>query len=668
MEQKKLIEAKMLVLQACTLLRSYSGFTEAPPASLEEIQTCLLKLLPCLSILNSFDSVSTSLSSEKRARGILELKLRTGIYRILGVALARIVEYNGPSHSPRHATEEAPLEGHPTPSSGAEGNPCQARGPVSGPTTATPSGTTEEGGEVPPAHHSPPLCYSGADPPLAPASPPSAPQTTCAWTDICGCEEAILALRQATLLPRRFPGLFMGPRRAWRRVLLYGPPGTGKTLLANTTAQEVNAPLICISPADLLSRWVGESEKQVRAVFARAASRERCVLFFDEVDALGGIRGGVGETELARRLKTELLLQLQGLPPSVVLLAATNLPWEVDSAILRRFDRLIYVGLPPREVRRRVLFRQLDGIHHNLTFVEVEEVLDQTAGYSVSDTMHLLSQAMMGAVEDLVDADAYRLATHEDIEEYFSVKASQARGLNENKNISKHSKRQRPQRRAQSDACSPTSSYDCSLSTSTSPAAFSSSATESVIEGFTPLRSLAKPKTKSKPLHSKDFSIVVLPRSHPPRRVQAAAYGSVRLCKEASSAAPERHLKNPTLPPPPHGKNKYRKNDCKKTITTITNASETTGNCLMQSHGFDNREGDTPTAPAMYYIPCKSSHPNALPDLPSSFTIPPEFIILPPVRFTDILKAMKSFIPSVTAEDLKRFEAWRTRHDSSTLS
>ena len=207
------------------------------------------------------------------------------------------------------------------------------------------------------------------------------------WSDIIGADAAVEALQQAVSLPLRFPELFLVPAAAvgeapprplddprdagvavpsfpWRALLLYGPPGTGKTVLAQATAAEAEATLVSVSAADLLSKWVGESEKCVRRVFSAASRvRGRCVLFLDEIDALCSARGAAGETEAARRIKTEFLVQMQRLHRAqhVLLLAATNFPWELDAAFCRRFDQFIYVGLPDSSARFRILCRALSA-------------------------------------------------------------------------------------------------------------------------------------------------------------------------------------------------------------------------------------------------------------------------------------------------------------------
>lgn len=241
----------------------------------------------------------------------------------------------------------------------------------------------------------------GGAAPQSPRDAPTPANTTATWANTFGCDDAILALRQATTLPQRYPALFTGPRQPWRRLLLYGPPGTGKSRLAAATAAESGAVFLSVSAADLLSKWVGESEKQVRQAFAQAAAATpRCVLFFDEVDALCGARGGHGESELARRLKTEFLLHLQVDVPTVTVLAATNLPWELDAAIVRRFDRFVYVGLPSAAVKRQMLAAELCGVAHAVDDDALDRVVAQTERFSVVDVRLLLAHAVMAPVTE----------------------------------------------------------------------------------------------------------------------------------------------------------------------------------------------------------------------------------------------------------------------------
>ncbi|KAF5224307.1 putative katanin-like protein [Trypanosoma cruzi] len=226
------------------------------------------------------------------------------------------------------------------------------------------------------------------------------------WADIVGCEEAIAALKQATTLPLRFPQLFQGRRRPSRRILLFGPPGTGKTLLAAATATEYEATLLTISSADILSKWVGESEQHVRRVFERAFRLPRCVLFFDEVDSICSVRGGAGESEASRRIKTELLLRMQGLnSENVTIIAATNMPWDLDAAFRRRFDHLIFVGLPSPSARRQLFASELNCVPHSLSEEDFEWLVDSTEGYSASDIQKVAMHAVMGPVQKIAQSE-----------------------------------------------------------------------------------------------------------------------------------------------------------------------------------------------------------------------------------------------------------------------
>lgn len=244
------------------------------------------------------------------------------------------------------------------------------------------------------------------------------------WDLVIGCEEAKTALKQCTILPRVFPQLFLH-RRPLQRILLYGPPGTGKTLLAQAVAEVNQQPLLSFSAADLLSQWVGESEKHIQSVFQQAASFKNAILFFDEIDALCGKRGGSEESESARRIKTQFLLQLQSLPPTLTLVAASNLPWEIDMAIRRRFDRLIYVGVPDHSVRCTLMERALEGIPHCLTNEDITRLSTIMNGFTASDVVLVTEQAMASPLQALVETRAVRLALPEDWENFGMLSANE---------------------------------------------------------------------------------------------------------------------------------------------------------------------------------------------------------------------------------------------------
>jgi vacuolar protein-sorting-associated protein 4 len=160
------------------------------------------------------------------------------------------------------------------------------------------------------------------------------------WEDVAGLDQAKEALKEAVILPIKFPQLFaQGNRKPWKGILLYGPPGTGKSYLAKAVATEANSTFFSVSSSDLVSKWMGESERLVKNLFAMARENKPAIIFIDEVDALCGTRGD-GESEASRRIKTEMLVQMDGVghdSAGVLVLGATNIPWQLDSAIRRRY-------------------------------------------------------------------------------------------------------------------------------------------------------------------------------------------------------------------------------------------------------------------------------------------------------------------------------------------
>ncbi len=176
------------------------------------------------------------------------------------------------------------------------------------------------------------------------------------WDDVAGLEGAKEALKEAVILPKRFPQMFTGKRRPWKGILLYGPPGTGKSYLAKAVATEADAHFFSVSPADLMSKWQGQSEKTVKELFSMARKKGNSIIFIDEIDSLVSTRNDT-ESESSRRIKTEFLVQMDGVGKSttgVLLLAATNIPWGLDDAMLRRLERKVYIPLPDAKARARM--------------------------------------------------------------------------------------------------------------------------------------------------------------------------------------------------------------------------------------------------------------------------------------------------------------------------
>uniref|UniRef100_A0A158P604 AAA domain-containing protein n=1 Tax=Angiostrongylus cantonensis TaxID=6313 RepID=A0A158P604_ANGCA len=190
------------------------------------------------------------------------------------------------------------------------------------------------------------------------------------WSDIAGLETAKEALKEAVILPIKFPQLFTGNRKPWRGILLFGPPGTGKSYIAKAVATEAdNSTFFSVSSSDLMSKWLGESEKLVKNLFALAREHKPSIIFVDEIDSLCSSRSD-NESESARRVKTEFMVQMQGVGlnnDGVLVLGATNIPWILDAAIRRRFEKRIYIPLPEMNARKDMFRLDVGRNNNNLT-------------------------------------------------------------------------------------------------------------------------------------------------------------------------------------------------------------------------------------------------------------------------------------------------------------
>jgi hypothetical protein len=218
------------------------------------------------------------------------------------------------------------------------------------------------------------------------------------WGDVAGLDAAKLALKEAVVYPFLRPDLFMGLREPARGMLLFGPPGTGKTMLARAVATESKSTFFSISASSLTSKYLGESEKLVRALFQLAKALAPSIIFVDEIDSLLSSRSGSGEHEATRRIKTEFLIQWSDLQRAaagreqsaaerekgdasrVLVLAATNLPWAIDEAARRRFVRRQYIPLPEGSTRARQLKTLLSHQKHDLCNEDIERLVDLTDG------------------------------------------------------------------------------------------------------------------------------------------------------------------------------------------------------------------------------------------------------------------------------------------------
>lgn len=231
-----------------------------------------------------------------------------------------------------------------------------------------------------------------------------------AWDDVAGLLGAKEALKEAVILPRKFPQLFVGKRRPWRGILLYGPPGTGKSYLAKAVATEADAKFFAISSSDLMSKWQGESEKLVKNLFELARAEEHAIIFIDEIDSMCGSRSE-GESESSRRVKTEFLVQMQGVSTQMdglLVLGATNVPWELDPAIRRRFEKRIYIPLPDAGARSYMTKLNLGDTPNSLDQSNFDAVGEGTDGFSGSDLSVVVREALMEPLRVCQHAKQFR--------------------------------------------------------------------------------------------------------------------------------------------------------------------------------------------------------------------------------------------------------------------
>lgn len=230
------------------------------------------------------------------------------------------------------------------------------------------------------------------------------------WDDVAGLEAAKESLKEAVILPIKFPHLFTGKRTPWRGILLYGPPGTGKSYLAKAVATEAKGTFFSVSSSDLVSKWQGDSERLVRQLFEMARENKPAIIFIDEVDSLAGSRNEQ-ESEGSRRIKTEFLVQMNGVghdDTGVLVLGATNIPWQLDNAIKRRFEKRIYIPLPGTEARRRMFQLHVGDTPCELTAKDYRLLAEKTEGYSGSDISVVVRDALMQPVRKVLSATHFK--------------------------------------------------------------------------------------------------------------------------------------------------------------------------------------------------------------------------------------------------------------------
>lgn len=233
------------------------------------------------------------------------------------------------------------------------------------------------------------------------------------FQDIGALDDVKESLQELVMLPLRRPDLFTkgGLIKPCKGILLFGPPGTGKTMLAKAVATEAGASFINVSMSTITSKWFGEDEKNVRALFTLAAKVAPTIIFIDEVDSMLGQRSRNGEHEAMRKIKNEFMAHWDGLMSKagerVLVLAATNRPFDLDDAIIRRFERRIMVGLPDKDNRERILRTVLEkeAIADDLDFAELANT---TEGFSGSDLKNLCKVAAYRPIRELMKEEQKR--------------------------------------------------------------------------------------------------------------------------------------------------------------------------------------------------------------------------------------------------------------------
>jgi transitional endoplasmic reticulum ATPase len=232
------------------------------------------------------------------------------------------------------------------------------------------------------------------------------------WDDIGGLDTVKRELQEAVEWPMHFPEMYkqLG-HTVPKGILLYGPSGTGKTMLAKAVATESEANFISIKGPELMSKWVGESEKGIRDIFRKARQASPCVIFFDEVDSIAPIRGGGGGIEGlsrlpgAEKMMSQLLTEMDGIHEihDVVVLAATNRVDMIDTALLRpgRFDKIIYIPNPDKVTRKRILQIHIKDKPIS-TDIDLNKIVEMTEGFSGADVSSVVNTALSLILHDYI--------------------------------------------------------------------------------------------------------------------------------------------------------------------------------------------------------------------------------------------------------------------------
>ncbi|KAM9804360.1 fidgetin-like protein 1 [Neosynchiropus ocellatus] len=247
------------------------------------------------------------------------------------------------------------------------------------------------------------------------------------WDDIAGLEFAKTTIKEIVVWPMLRPDIFTGLRGPPKGILLFGPPGTGKTLIGKCIACQSGATFFSISASSLTSKWVGEGEKMVRALFAIARCHQPAVIFIDEIDSLLSQRTD-GEHDSSRRIKTEFLVQLDGAATAaddrILVVGATNRPQEIDEAARRRLAKRLYIPLPAGAARQQIVTNLMSREKNQLRDEELVNIVTATEGFSGADMTQLCREAALGPIRSIqlsdiatITADQVRPILYRDFQE-----------------------------------------------------------------------------------------------------------------------------------------------------------------------------------------------------------------------------------------------------------
>ena len=224
------------------------------------------------------------------------------------------------------------------------------------------------------------------------------------FDDIAALDDAKQVIQEIVLLPLMMPEYFKGIRKPRKGVLLFGPPGTGKTMLAKAVASKGKTTFFNVHSSSIASKWKGESEKLVRILFEMARFYAPTTIFIDEIDSLASARSE-GDSDADRKVKAELLVQIDGAgaanevkegekPKNVIIMGATNLPWDLDGAIIRRLDKRIYIPLPDKTARKRLFELMTNGVDVEPN-IDWDSIVKKTEMYSGDDISNVVRDAAM---------------------------------------------------------------------------------------------------------------------------------------------------------------------------------------------------------------------------------------------------------------------------------